>query len=124
MSTPLDRIKQTYLDRPEAHPLEWYLHWHLEHGYVFCTPDFFVMGFPVNKHRLGNDEHPFDCYKPDGDCWYVFAMAGNMAKAWSIMPWPLPFIGWHRDRVGKPGGKDLQLVPLHRIQRLTKGYIP
>ena len=116
--SPFERMEAAYAANPEPHPFSHYVDWHHRHGFVFSTPEFFVQGFAVNKDKLGAGVYPLDCYDRNGDCWYVADMAGDMSKAWSILPWELPFIGWHRDT---PSGKDLHLVPLRRIRRLTKG---
>lgn len=118
MPTPFQALKATYKRFPEPYPLIGYVEWHLNlpKGFVFSTPEFFVQGFAVNKDKLGAGLHPTDCYDPDGNCWYVSDMAGDMAKAWSILPKDLPFIAWHRDR---DGGKDLHIVPLGRMRSLS-----
>jgi hypothetical protein len=118
MNSPIEKIRREYILRPEDHSFEWYVNWHIERGFVFSTPDFFIMGFAVDSMRLRQGLQPIDCHNPAGDCWYLFAMAGSMSKAWSIMPWELPFLAWHRDR---DGGKDLQIWPMGRIKRLTRG---
>jgi len=120
MNAPIENIREQYRLKPQEHPFEWYQNWHLEHGFLHSTPDFFVMGFRVDSVaiRLGNS--PLDCYQEDGDCWYVGAMSGSMEKAWKVLPLDLPFMAWDRDR-GE--GKDLQIWDQTRIQRLTGGTV-
>ena len=121
MSTPYQAMKATYRRFPEPYPLIGYVEWHLNHGFIFSTPHFFIQGFVVNKDKLGSGAYPVDCYDPKGDCWYVSDMAGDIGKAWSILPWELPFIAWHRDR---HGGKDLHIVPLSRMRSLSSPTTP
>jgi len=115
--TPVARIRKEYQDRPESHTFEWYLNWHMDHGFVFSTPSFFIMGFAVDSDLVRKVE-PMAAFRAKGDCWYIAAMAGDMVAAWSILPWKLPLLAWHRDR---DGGKDLQIWPIEKIERLTKG---
>ena len=58
---------------------------HYRHGFVFSTPSYFVMGRPI----MGNPMAP-------GGAWFISAMAGSASEAWSILPWPLPWIGFER----------------------------
>lgn len=118
MNAPYGRMAEQYRKHPEPLPFESYVRWHLEHGFIFSTPHFFIQGFAVDKDKLGAGLYPLNCWNPQGDCWYVADMAGDMTAAWSILPWELPFIAWHRDRAG---GKDLHIVPLSRMRRLSKG---
>ncbi len=87
---------------------------HLQNGFVFSTPDFFIMGRPVVKSaepalildpavRFPRDK----C-----DCWLVYLAAGNLGKAWSILPWELPWLCFERKN-------DLRFQELDRIRRLS-----
>ncbi len=72
---------------------------YLQGGFVFSTPDFFIMG-----------------RQQDEKTWYVHSMAGDMQKAWSILPWHLPFIAFERVRSGK---RELTIVPTETLRRLS-----
>ena len=94
-----DRARQEMSDREFARLVGW----HLQHGFVFARPDFFVMGRPVMRFApmelLLSPEYTFR--SADCDCWYIHSMSGNMSAAWSVMPWPLPWIAYERMRDGK-----------------------
>lgn len=115
--TPIDLIREEYRLHPREESFQTYLDWHLENGFVFSTPDFFIMGRRVNKdhiERLGIDFCP--TYEMFADCWYVHAMAGDISKAWDILPYPLPYIAFERKR-----GETLELtcVKTERMKRLS-----
>ena len=100
--SPYERM---YAKARELDPsLDWgaVVGWHLQHGFVFARPDLFVMGRPVMRFApvelILRLDYPFRLY--DCDCWYIHSMAGNMAAAWNIMPWELPWIAYERMRDG------------------------
>ena len=66
-----------------------------QRGFVFSTPDFFIMGWD------------------DGGAWFIDGAAGDLSKAWSVLPYELPIIRFVR--------KDLELrsYPLSVVKRLT-----
>ena len=78
--------------------------WHLHHGFVFSTPDFGIMGV---ARAYTN---------PPRNAWYIEAFAGDMSKAWSILPWELPWVAFQREHAGT---KELQFVEISRLKRLT-----
>jgi len=116
--TPYERMVALYRERPTEEPFSNYVEWHLRNGFVFSRPDFFIMGRPVIKwaapELIVDLTHRFP--SSHCDCWYIFAMAGNMAKAWTIMPWELPWFAWERDQGGK---RDLRFYSVATIKRLT-----
>jgi hypothetical protein len=105
-----------YAAHPQEQSFKWYCDWHFRHGFLFSTPEFFIMGRGVPKdHPLMLDLGVL--FAPDScDTWYIFSMAGDMIKAWSILPWPLPWIAFERVREGK---RELTIVPFEQIKRLT-----
>jgi hypothetical protein len=111
--SPYETIKALYDLRPEPQPFEAYVRGHLERGFVFSTPDFFIMGLPTTKEWLRSKGHSDTSLK--ADTWFIFAMAGDTSKAWSILPYELPFLAWERDR---PHGKELHIYPIQRIRAL------
>ena len=95
--SPWDRIVTTYASK--GVDLGAALDVNLQFGFVFSTPDFFIMGRPM------------------GDTWFIEAMAGDMSRAWDILPYPLPYIAWQRfDNV-------LRKAPLSVVKRLTRHEI-
>ena len=98
--------------------------WHFNHGFVFSTPRYFMMGRPVvssaSPAEILDYSHKFDdvLLNPSRlggaglDAWFVACAAGNLSDAWSILPWKLPLIGF--DRKG-----EIRFYELERVRRLT-----
>jgi hypothetical protein len=89
--------------------------WHFNHGFVFSTPIYFIMGRPVNsKAPVQSVLDPSVQFEADDcDAWHVCLAAGNLEQAWTILPWPLGLIGF--DRKG-----ELRFYDIDRVRRLTK----
>lgn len=87
---------------------------HLLNGFVFSRPDYFAMGRPVISTaahaEIINPWHRFP--SSDCDCWHVYLFAGNIVRAFSILPWPLPLFSWER-------GNELRFYPVTVIRRLS-----
>lgn len=114
--TPYDQIYSQYAQHPQARTFSWYIEWHLRHGFVFSTPEYFVMGRPVNMAHFDPDASEIHVYsRESSDAWYIHAMAGEMPKLWAIMPWDLPQIGWERVRDGK---RELSFFSTEDLRRL------
>lgn len=113
--TPFEEMAQWYANHPTEQSFAWYVDWHLKHGFVFSTPEFFVLGRPVlraaGEARICEPTHLFN--PDDCDCWYLHALAGDMGKVWGIMPWPLGWIAFERTRDGK---RELQVLPTERLR--------
>ena len=113
MKTPYEQALVVMQREHEGHSFDHALTWHLLNGFVFSRPDFFVMGRPVIKgadpRLILDPSHHF----PSGqcDCWMVYLLAGNQAKAWSVMPWALRWFCWERQ-------KELRFYEVARIERL------
>lgn len=83
---------------------------HLRHGYVYSTPQYFLMGRPVwsgASQEAINDV--WRAFAPCGwDAWYVYAFAlredkglcGLVKKLLTHMPFYLPLLAWERS--GEP----------------------
>lgn len=89
---------------------------HLMHGFVFSTPDYFIMGRPVSSqahqsHITGQWVFSRDVC----DCWHVFVLAGSITKAWDILPYDLPLMSYER-------GNDLRVLPLAVMRRLLSNH--
>lgn len=76
---------------------------HLLNGYVFSTPEFFVMGRPVE--RAAPEIFildPWHVFRPaDCDAWLIYLAAGDWRKAMAMLPYPLHWIGWERGGRGR-----------------------
>ena len=116
--SPYERIAAEYAARPRQQTFSWYVVWHCLHGFVFSTPDFFVMGRPINKGYCERNGVPLYAATGDeADTWYLHSFAGDMAKSWSILPYPLPYIAWERMRDGR---LELTVVKFERIRAMSQ----
>jgi len=84
---------------------------HLLTGYVFSTPEYFIMGRPVNRyaaHSLIID--PLVCFpKEEWNCWHIYVMSGNIALCWDREPLKLPFVSWEKRN-------KLKIYPMNAIR--------
>ena len=118
-TSPYERTLYNWLMRPRDKPLAWYEDQHKSRGFVFATPDFYVMGRPVRKYapleQILDVTHRFD--PATCDCWYVFLLTGDVRKAWSILPYELPWMCWVRDN---DPHDDLRFYETARLMRLSR----
>jgi len=114
MSSPYEQARAVYAREPSVRTFEEDLALHLEFGFVFSTPAFFIMGRPVRKdapHGLILDPtYTFACR--ERDCWHVYCAAGDLGAAWSILPWSLPWLSFERKN-------ELHFQRADRIRRLS-----
>ncbi len=113
MSSPYEQAREVYGKEPCVRTFGADLALHMEFGFVFSTPAFFIMGRPVKKdapHGLILDPS-FAFVRRECDCWHVHLAAGDLAQAWDILPWPLPWLAIERKN-------SLRCQPAHRIRRL------
>jgi hypothetical protein len=101
--TPVERAAEAHRDDNSPRSFREDLEAHLLHGYVFSTPEYFVMGRPVKS--MGN---PIDLVNPwvnwpreDCDAWLVYLASGDMHQALSCVPYPLPWVMYERGNVLK-----------------------
>ncbi len=96
--TPYEKALEVYHREPCARTFGEDLALHLMHGFVFSTPEYFVMGRPVKSeaHRSLVVNPGFTWDRQDCDCWHVYLMAGDMGQAWKCLPWRLPLISLER----------------------------
>ena len=70
---------------------------HLKHGYVFSTPEAFMMIRPVRTdsdyEKITDPEYNYE----EPDAWLVYLAAGDLKMLWKYEPWPLPMIGFERE---------------------------
>jgi len=115
VKTPYERALAAF--QAEYSPLTFdeVLTWHLLNGFVFSRPDFFVLGRPVVSSApyalLADPSHHFP--STECDAWLVYLAAGNTARMWEILPWPLPLIGFERRNEG------VRFFPSQQVARLT-----
>lgn len=116
--SPFEQMKRKYRDNPQERSFDVYLDWHMRHGFVFATPDFFVMGRAAAKGILERVGVALQPVEPEfQDTWYVHAMAGDLRLVWSILPWPLPYVAFERLRGGR---RELTVLQTDRIRRLCE----
>ena len=84
----------------QAHDLETpfreILEAHLFYGHVISGPRAFVLGRQVRHDwppALMLDPR---CVAPSGNCWHVWLWAGEVKDWKKVVPWPLPWIAFHR----------------------------
>ncbi len=113
---PYDRILAAYPN--EQGEFKECVEYHERHGFVFATPDYFVMGRPVVMMARADQICDYTCEFPAQgcDCWYIHAMAGHLAQVWDVLPWELPWIAWQRVRDPE---KVLRIYPLARMRSMS-----
>jgi hypothetical protein len=113
--SPIEQAMAVYQKEACARTFDEDLHLHLEHGFVFSTPEFFIMGRPVKSTEEPKYiVNPVIYFTDDCDCWHIYLMAGDCSKAWDIMPYPLPLFSFERRN-------ELRFYPMERIRRLSLG---
>lgn len=121
--SPFQTAVISYQKEPQNVPFEDYLEWHFRNGFVFSTPDMFVMGRAIHITE-GNEEltqSDIDGFKrwpsEEQNAWYVHMFSGDLSQLFKYMPYPLPMLAFERVRSGK---RELQIVSLNRIAVLSQ----
>lgn len=111
--TPFEQAVAVYEREGCAESFREDLEAHLLNGYVFSTPDTFLMGRLVQHDAdpalILNPWHRFET----GDCWMVYLAAGNIVREverW--MPYRLPYVAWEREN-------KLRVWSVERLLRFT-----
>lgn len=84
---------------------------HFRRGYVVTTPQAFAMARPVRRdwtpERLRNasEVEPLET----ADCWFIWALAGDLSVAARWLPCELPWLGFARR------GKAAKFVEASRL---------
>lgn len=93
--TPIDHIAALYRGRPDM-SFDDDLAAHFLRGYVISTPEAFAMGRPVRREwtteKLADPFHvePLE----SADCWFIWALAGDLRIAVRWLPRELPWFGF------------------------------
>jgi hypothetical protein len=100
LATPFHLAQQVYQREPCQRDFFTDLHLHMIGGYVFCGPELFIMGRPVQKdasyQQITDPTYRFEA----PDAWLVYLAAGNnLSQFFRYEPYPLPYIGWERGNV-------------------------
>lgn len=98
--TPVEYAAAVYESEPCARTFKEDLEAHLLNGYVFSTPDYFVMGRAVDSKasyaEITNPWHVFESV----DAWWVYLASGDLSQIILACPYGLPLIGF--ERLNKP----------------------
>jgi hypothetical protein len=86
---------------------------HGQMGYVHSTPEVFVMARQVEADWEDARLCDLEFTAPAGDCWHVWLCAGNFRAAMAFLPYPLPYVSFHRR------GR-LRVIPLETARRMLR----
>lgn len=114
--SPFEEAWMIYQKHPQQQTFSEYHVWHCQNGFVYSTPSFFIMGRPAVKQSLENIGPTF-ANERFPDTWFIHTAAGDLKKAWSILPYYLPYIAFQRVRGGE---LSLTIVLTDRIRNLTE----
>jgi len=94
--TPFTRAAQWHLTHCPDHPLAPIVEAHFQNGYVFNTPDLFILARQISIDWT--DEEILDPWQsdPQGSVWHVWLYAGDMKAIAKLIPYKLPYITFHR----------------------------
>ena len=114
--TPAELAAAVYQQEPCARSFREDLEAHLLHGYVFSTPDVFLMIRPVDRGWRDQIVDPTknpEWIKPwsPPDCWHVYLAAGDIQEMWKFLPYPLEFVSYERSN-------RLRIVRFQQFRRL------
>lgn len=98
----IDRARRIFTQGIIGVSFEDALQAHLQHGFVFSRPDVFLLLRPV-RHDADPLQiiDPWHVFKGNVDCWHIYALAGNMQRAWEFCPCELPWISYERQINGR-----------------------
>ena len=114
--SPFEEAVAIYDREPCFRTFDEDLRLHFQFGFVFSTPEYFVMGRAVGRAVPNDMVNPAiywdrDDRFPTVDCWHIHCMAGDISKAWGILPYPLPFVSFQRKN-------ELRVYRLDALRRL------
>lgn len=114
--SPYERARFLYQRFPQERSFTWYWDWHCQYAFAYATQEFCIMGRPIIR-EVGPlvNRCLFLADRSQADCWYIHAMAGNLSKAWDILPYPLGWMGFERMRGGT---LELTYVLTEQLRRL------
>jgi len=96
--TPIEVAAAVYDREPCVRTFSEDLHAHYDHGYVFSTPDYFLMARKVYRyaqpHQILNPY--FNLWESPPNCWHVYLYAGNMSAAFKCADVQLSFVSFEK----------------------------
>lgn len=92
--TPIEQVRRLYRLNPGMR-FDNDLKAHFERGYVVSTPQAFAMARPVRRDwTQGRISNPWDVEPLEtADCWFIWALAGDLSVAARWLPCELPWLG-------------------------------
>ena len=110
--SPFEQAAAVYEREACARSFESDLFSHFLHGYVVSIPEAFALARRVRhdwpEERLQNP----DDTDPEGDCWWIWLLAGELSAVARWLPFDLPWIGYERDNrpIVRPASRVLSLA--------------
>tara|TARA_R110000803_G_scaffold196411_1_gene259705 strand:+ start:753 stop:1127 length:375 start_codon:yes stop_codon:yes gene_type:complete len=111
--SPYLRAAAVYDNEPCDFTFKEDLEMHLMCGFVFSTPDYFIMGRPVIKgadiELITDPTYEFE--RELCNCWHVYLFAGDMSKSFDILPWSLEWLSMERNN-------EMRYLKMDILQRI------
>jgi hypothetical protein len=109
---PIQQLRELYQKNPQTGGMLNHFMAHLETGYIFSNPEFFVMGRAIKRDApwcdITNPWHSFP--REEQDTWFIFAFAGRTSQnLLTYFPYPLTWVAWSRRN------KPLRFHPFERL---------
>ena len=108
--SPFEQAQQVYEREPCARTFCEDLYHHLQHGWVVSTPTVFGMCRPVQHDWPAAWLREPWRTDPAGDCWMIWLLAGDLAKAMASLPDQRAFMAYEREN-------QIRVLPMQRIWR-------
>lgn len=94
--TPYERAERWHRSLGSPMTFEEVIEAHGEMGFIHSTPEVFVLARRVDSIWDEDEFSNLEFTDWDGDCWHVWLLAGDPSAAWKFLPYPLPFMSYHR----------------------------
>jgi hypothetical protein len=86
---------------------------HAQSGHVVITPEICLLFRGVRREWSGAELCDPLLYSPEPDCWHVWLLAGDFRQSLRWMPYPLPWVSFHRRG-------SLKVMGLGKVKLLTR----
>ena len=96
--TPFDLARQWAARHPEWGTWQSHLAAYFRHGYVWSSPRAFVLAREIQSAWWRDAARLADHAQvaPDGDCWFIWLAAGDMAEFFAVCPRQKPLVCYCR----------------------------
>jgi hypothetical protein len=117
--TPAEKAAVVYTVEPCARTFEQDLALHLLNGYVYSSPEYFVLARPVWAGAPEEEILDPECVWPVEvcNCWWIYLFSGDLAEAVKLFPFRLALIGWEREN--KPRLYDFE-KGIRKVSKVIK----